>query len=62
MSHTSQGQQRRSSEPTASHTPSNRRWYHFRPAPRGRADVMGVNRVWWTVLWIVLIVLIFLPW
>jgi len=62
MSHTSLGQHPRSSEPPASQTPSNRRWYHLRPAPRGRADVMGVNRVWWTVLWIVLIVLILLPW
>jgi hypothetical protein len=62
MSHTSPGQQRRSSEPAASQAPSNRRWYHLRPVPRGRADVIGVNRTWWTVLWIVLIVLIFLPW
>ena len=62
MSHTSPGQHPRSSEPPASQTRSNRRWYHLRHAPRGRADVMGVNRMWWTVLCIVLIVLIFLPW
>jgi hypothetical protein len=39
-----------------------RRWYHLRPDPRGRADVMGFNYTWWTVLWIVVIVLLFFPW
>jgi hypothetical protein len=39
-----------------------RRWYHLRPDPRGRADVLGINRTWWTVLAIVLLVIVFLPW
>jgi hypothetical protein len=39
-----------------------RRWYHLRPEPRGRADLMGFNYTWWTVLWIVVIVSLFFPW
>jgi hypothetical protein len=39
-----------------------RRWYHLRPEPRGRADLMGFNYTWWAVLWIVVIVSLFFPW
>jgi len=39
-----------------------RRWYHLRPEPRSRADVMGFNSTWWTVLWIVVIVFLVVPW
>jgi hypothetical protein len=39
-----------------------RRWYHLRPEPRGRTDVMGFNYTWWTVLWIVVIVSLIFPW
>jgi hypothetical protein len=39
-----------------------RRWYHLRPDPRGRADVLGINRTWWTVMAIVLLVIVLLPW
>ena len=36
-----------------------RRWYHLRPEPRRRSDLMGFNTTWWMVLgWIVLIVLL----
>jgi hypothetical protein len=38
-----------------------RRWYHLRPVPRRRSDLMGFNTTWWVVLWIVLIVLLFYP-
>jgi hypothetical protein len=37
-----------------------RRWYHLRPEPRSRADLMGLNYTWW--LLIVLLVVTFLPW
>jgi hypothetical protein len=39
-----------------------RRWYHLRPEPRSRADVMGFNYTWWTVLWILVIVSLIFPW
>jgi hypothetical protein len=32
--------------------------YHPRPQPRRRADVMGFNAVWWTVLVISLVVVL----
>jgi hypothetical protein len=38
-----------------------RRWYHLRPVPRRRADLMGFNAAWWAVLWLVLIVLVVYP-
>jgi len=38
-----------------------RRWYHLRPQPRRLSDVMGFNSFWWTVLWIVVIVLAIFP-
>lgn len=38
-----------------------RRWYHPRPEPRGRADVLGVNYSWW-LLTVVLLIVVFLPW
>jgi hypothetical protein len=34
-----------------------RRWYHLRPKPRDRADLMGFNRSWWTILLFILVVL-----
>ena len=38
-----------------------RRWYHLRPEPRSRYDVIGFNYTWW-LIWILLIFVIFLPW
>jgi hypothetical protein len=39
-----------------------RRWYHLRPQPRRRTDLMGFNSTWWMVLaWLVVIVLIVYP-
>jgi len=39
-----------------------RRWYHLRPEPRRRADLMGFNSTWWMVLaWLILIVVIAFP-
>jgi hypothetical protein len=38
-----------------------RRWYHLRPEPRRRADLIGFNYTWW-LIWVVFIFVIFLPW
>jgi hypothetical protein len=38
-----------------------RRWYHLRPLPRRRADLMGFNATWWVLLCLVLIVLVLYP-
>jgi hypothetical protein len=38
-----------------------RRWYRLRPLPRRRADLMGFNRTWWVLLWLILIVLAVYP-
>jgi hypothetical protein len=38
-----------------------RRWYHFRPVPRRRTDLMGFNTTWWVVWWLLLIVLFAYP-
>ena len=39
-----------------------RRWYHFRPEPPRRTDLMGVNSTWWMALgWLILIGLIVFP-
>jgi hypothetical protein len=38
-----------------------RRWYHLRPEPRRRMDLIGFNYTWW-LIWIVFIFIIFLPW
>jgi hypothetical protein len=35
-----------------------RRWYHLRPEPRGRADLIGFNYTWW-LIWILFIFIIF---
>jgi hypothetical protein len=46
-------------------TPTNdrgRRWYHPRPQPRSRADVMGVNYTFWLLFCILLLVIVVLPW
>lgn len=37
-----------------------RRWYHLRPEPRIRYDLIGFNYVWW-LIWILFIVIIFFP-
>jgi hypothetical protein len=39
-----------------------RRWYHLRPEPRRRYDLIGFNYTWWFILWIFVIFIIFLPW
>lgn len=36
---------------------NNRRGYHLRPKPRTSADFMGINRSWWTVLLVILLIL-----
>jgi hypothetical protein len=38
-----------------------RRWYHLRPLPRRRADLMGFNTTSWVLLWLILIVLLIYP-
>jgi hypothetical protein len=48
----------------ATHDPGGheRRWYHLRPQPRRRADVMGFNSVWWmTVGWVALLLVAAFP-
>lgn len=37
-----------------------RRWYHLRPEPRGRADVMGFGYTWWVFL--IILIIAFVPW
>jgi hypothetical protein len=39
-----------------------RRWYHLRPEPRRRCDFVGFNYTWWLVFWVLLILIVFLPW
>lgn len=40
-----------------------RRWYHLRPKPRRRSDLMGFNSTYWMVLiWGLIIVLVLSPW
>ncbi len=46
---------------TAGSTDRGRRWYHPRPQPRCRADVMGFNYRFWLAC-ILLIVIFVLPW
>jgi hypothetical protein len=42
---------------------SRRRWYHLRPNPRRRTDLMGINSMFWMALaWALIIVLIVSPW
>ena len=38
-----------------------RRWYHPRPQPRRRRDLMGFNSTWWILLWVVVIALALWP-
>jgi hypothetical protein len=39
-----------------------RRWYHLRPRPRRRTDLMGFNSTWWMVaVWLIVIVLVVYP-
>jgi hypothetical protein len=39
-----------------------RRWYHLRPKPRRRADLMGFNStLWMVVVWIIVIVVAVFP-
>ena len=38
-----------------------RRWYHLRPDPRRRYDVIGINYTWW-LIWIVFMLILFAPW
>ena len=42
--------------------PLKRRWYHLRPQPRQRTDLLGFNSTWWMVaVWLVVIVLVVYP-
>lgn len=48
--------------PAGSSGDRGRRWYHLRPEPRRRSDLMGFNSTWWmVVVWALVIVLIVLP-
>jgi hypothetical protein len=40
-----------------------RRWYHLRPEPRRRTDLMGFNSTWWgmAVGWLIVIILVAFP-
>jgi hypothetical protein len=39
-----------------------RRWYHLRPQPRRRTDLMGFNSTWWMALgWLIVILLLVFP-
>jgi hypothetical protein len=39
-----------------------RRWYHLRPKPPRRTDLMGFNSTWWMVVaWVIVIVLAVSP-
>jgi hypothetical protein len=42
-------------------TDRGRRWYHPRPQPRCRADVMGFNYTFWLAC-ILLVVIVAVPW
>ena len=38
------------------------RWYHLRPKPRRRSDLMGFNSTYWMVLiWALVIILVVSP-
>jgi len=39
-----------------------RRWYHLRPDPRRRVDLIGFNYTWWLLIWLFFIFFIILPW
>jgi len=39
-----------------------RRWYHLRPEPRRRTDIMGLNTTWWALFWLIVIVVLVEPW
>jgi hypothetical protein len=39
-----------------------RRWYHPRPQPRRRTDLVGINSTWWmALLWLIVIVVAVYP-
>jgi hypothetical protein len=39
-----------------------RRWYHLRPEPRRRTDLMGFNSAWWMAVgWLIVILLVIFP-
>jgi hypothetical protein len=39
-----------------------RRWFHLRPKPRRRTDLLGFSSTWWmVVIWLVVIVLALYP-
>jgi hypothetical protein len=39
-----------------------RRWFHLRPKPRRRTDLLGFGSTWWmVVVWLVVIVLALYP-
>ncbi len=39
-----------------------RRWHDPPPVRRGAADVTGLNRTWWLVRWVIVVILLFVPW
>ena len=39
-----------------------RRWYHARPTPPRRTDLMGINAKWWMALgWLIVIAVLVFP-
>lgn len=42
-------------------TAPGRRWYHLRPEPRRRTDLMGSSTLWMALGWLIVIVVIFFP-
>jgi hypothetical protein len=40
-----------------------RRWYHLRPEPRRRSDLIGFNSTWWwmALVWLVVILVVIFP-
>ncbi len=52
------------SDPSGDHATDEgiRRWYHLRPKPRRRSDLMGFNStLWMAVGWLILILVIVFP-
>lgn len=46
----------------AASRPVDRHWYHPRPKPRQRADLLGFNAAWWMAFgWIIAVLVILAP-
>jgi hypothetical protein len=39
-----------------------RRWFHLRPEPRRRTDLLGINSTWWmAVAWVLVVLALISP-